>query len=128
MQRESVDLYCSAEFKEIKKKHRSFEGDLEKALTLVNQQLCPKKTGRPLTSKHLNHLHDGEGFQVWKFQVMVQGLRPGQWPRVWLGVTHEFELIVPLVLDMHGNNYDDSTHQREAIRTMGTFYKEMASN
>lgn len=128
MQRESIELHCLAVFKDIKKKHRTFGEDLEQALTLVNQQLCPKKSGKPLTSKHLTHLHDGDGFQVWKFKVMVQGLRPGQWPRIWLGVAHDFDLIVPLVLDMHGNNYDDNAHQRTAIQTMSDFYLDMASN
>lgn len=128
MQHEPVETFCSSEFKKIKKKHQGFEKNFEQASTLLNQQLCPKKTVKPLTSKHLNRLHVGDGFEVWKFQVFVKGLKQGQWPRLWVGVAHEFDLLVPLEMGMHGDNYDDNTKEKNAIRAMSAYVKEMREN
>ena len=128
MQREAIELYCKAAYKEICKKHRTFANDYLDAFKLLNHHLCPSKPERPIAPKRLVHLHDGEGFQVWKYQVMAQGLRPGQWPRLWVGVIPGSDLLVPLVLDMHGNNYDDSAHEANAVRLIGDQYLRLSAD
>ncbi|GAA1579407.1 hypothetical protein D3229_10060 [Leucobacter aridicollis] len=128
MQRESVKTFCASVLKDIAKKHRTFPADFEQAFTLLNHHLCPAKPARPLGPKRLIHLHDGEGFEVWKFQVMTQGLRPGQWPRLWVGVAPALDLLVPLELNMHGNNYSDNDLEKSAIERMAEYYRDLSAN
>ena len=128
MQREPVQTYCSPAFKAITKKHRTFEKDFSQAYTLLNQQLCPKKAERPLTPKHLVRIHQSDGFEIWKFQVMVRGLRPGQWPRLWVGVASAEGILVPLALGMHGDNYRDNDMEEIAITTMKGYCAALHEN
>lgn len=121
MRREHIELHCASEFKSIAKKHRSFESDYSQSFTLLNMHLCEAKPQKPLGSKRLIHLHSGDGFDVWKFHVMTKGLKPNQWPRMWVGVFHAADTLVPLRLGMHSDNYDDSEMQRGAISEMSGY-------
>lgn len=128
MQSEPVGVYCSSQYKAICKKHKTFPKNYEQSFTLLNGHLCPAKDIHPVSSKRLVHLADGDGYQVWKFHVMVQGLKPGQWPRLWVGVAMELDLLVPLDLRMHGDNYDDSTVERGAITLMEHHLSELLAD
>lgn len=128
MQRESLDRYCSKLAKKLQSKHPTFREDFKKAYTLLNNHLCVAKPTKPISPKRLTQLHHSDDFEVWKYQVMVQGLRPNQWPRMWVGVIRQVDLLVPLVLDAHQNNYNDSDNEREAKLLLGQHYVALMSD
>ncbi|NWN87436.1 MAG: hypothetical protein HLX51_02670 [Micrococcaceae bacterium] len=128
MQLEPVDTYCSSFNKSYSRKHRSFPKDYQAATKLLVRHLCGTHPEQPLSEKKLKRIHVANEFEVWKFNVMTQGLRPSQWPRMWLGVAPMLDLIVPLVIDSHTNNYSDNTHEATAISLMQSFCAENLAN
>lgn len=128
MQLEPVETYCFKFHKAFSKKQRTFPKNYDSATKLLVRHLCGKHHEQPVSSKKLMHIHTAKDFEIWKFQVMTQGLKPGQWPRLWVGVAYSLDLIVPLVLDSHTNNYEDNEHESSAIRLMESFCAENLAN
>jgi hypothetical protein len=61
----------------------------------------------------LHRLKATDIWSLWKVEVMVVGLRPSQWPRVWFllrGATITF-----LVGASHAQNYSDNEMERLAL-------------
>ena len=114
---EPVDLYCRKPAKALTKKHRdNFTIGIHTTLTLVAEYFThPAQVNKP----HMLHRLTVTGqWEIWKIPVMVKGLRPGQWPRLWIGVPLGTPVIVPLVLDEHKSGYDDNTNQATAESRM----------
>lgn len=73
---------------------------MERMIRLIDTQFCPREPANPISSK-LKRITTNPHYSVWKINVAVSGLRPGQWPRFWFGVVDDRELIVPLDIAMH---------------------------
>jgi hypothetical protein len=51
-------------------------------------------------------------WSIWKLKQYVEGLRFGQWPRVWFAATPTS--FIWLAAAMHSDNYDDNEEERIA--------------
>lgn len=128
MQLEPVGTYCADFAKKYSKKHRTFSSDYKAATKLLVLHLCGRHKEKPVSDKKLRLIHANSDFEIWKYNVVTTGLRPGQWPRMWLGVSYELDLIVPLVIDSHVNNYSDNAHEASAIELMKTYCESNLAN
>ncbi len=126
MRCEPPDLYCGKAFKSICKKHRSFDESYKLSLRLVVAYFDdPQNVNRPF---QLVHLHTCEEYEFWKLKVMVKGLKPGQWPRLWFGVSQKGErILIPLILDMHQSGYSDNQHENDAHNLLRKHIVELSS-
>ena len=113
--------FCTKARKRLRKNYPTFDFEMERMIRLLDIQFCPKESAEPVSSK-LKHITTNELYSVWKINVAVSGLRPGQWPRFWFGVVDDHELIVPLDIAMHK---DYGTHENgieaAALKTMERF-------
>ena len=115
MQQESPERFCRKDYKQICKKHRSFPKDYEQALRVVTAYLKnPSLVDEP---RGLHRLTANEDYTLWKLGgVMIKGLRPGQWPRLWFAVIEDpCPCLVPLELRMHGDGYQDNQVEASAL-------------
>lgn len=106
---------------DISKKHWSFPKSYEQALTVVEAYLQdPVGVNKP---PQLIRLSVGDGYELWKLHGVVgEGLKPGQWPRLWFGVVSgDPAVLVPLALDVHQRGYSDNDHEREARRLLKAY-------
>lgn len=69
----------------LRKKHRSLDVDFEGSKKLLIRHLIDGSD--VITPAKLHHITDESGCSVYKFEAYVDGLRPSQWPRVWLAVS-----------------------------------------
>ena len=113
--------FCKKARKKLRKSYPTFDFEMERMIRLLDIQFCPKESADPLSRK-LKLITTNDHYSVWKINVAVSGLRPGQWPRFWFGVVVEHELIVPLDIAMHKeygpheNGIEDA-----ALKTMERF-------
>lgn len=102
------------EFKKISKKHRSLDDDFEKVKKLLDKYFDPINPNTNVISPgKIHRLHNYADWALWKVEVMVVGLKPGLWPRVWFAVSGD--TITFLVIDMHNSGYDDNTLEKCAL-------------
>lgn len=117
MRCESFQLYCRKEFKALCKKYLEFELSADIAFKLLSDHFSGE--GDPLGSKRLVYLESvvasGQKADLYKFHISVPSLRPGQWPRLWLGYCPERGVIVPLTMGVHKDNYSDNQMQATAM-------------
>jgi hypothetical protein len=53
-------------------------------------------------------------------EVIVVGLKPGQWPRVWFAISGTS--ITFLTLGTHMQNYDDNAMDKIALERIAEYY------
>lgn len=47
---------------------------------------------------------------------------------MWVGVAHSFDLLVPLEVGMHGDNYDDNAMEARAIKSMSDYFERLSAD
>ncbi len=109
--------YCAKAYKKLSKSYPKFKKSYEGVRKLIIQQLDPASGTSPL-DKRLHRVTDAEDFTLWKVPVYVDGLRPSQAPRFWFGQDKAAGSLVPLVLAMHKDNYDNNELDRQARSLM----------
>lgn len=119
--------YCRKAVKAIKKDYRGFDKDMETAFNLLSDLFCPDTQEEPVKpGRFLHRITGNDAYEVWKFNVAVQGsrLKPGQWPRLWFGVMLQAKLIVPLVMARHKDyGSGDAEQENEALALMADYTK-----
>ena len=102
------------EYAKLARKQRGLDFGYQAAKKLLEQQFNPINPKAIITTGKLHRLtvYDS-GVSFWKFEVMVKGLRPGQWPRMWFAVNGT--TITFLAVASHTDNYDNNTIDRLAL-------------
>lgn len=105
-----LDFICHPSFeKEAAKLKRRFPS-LDKGL-LAFQRLCefqfnPLTPQQVIAPAKLHRLKQNDVWSLWKIEMVVPGLRPNQFPRVWFAV--KGSNIAFLCIVTHIDNYDDN--------------------
>ncbi len=113
MQWQQHDSFTN-EYKKICKKQRGFADGFERVKRLLGvyfDPICPNTT--VIAPGKIHRLRDYTDWELWKVEVMIVGLKPNLWPRVWFAVCGEN--ITFLAVDMHNTNYDDNALEKIAL-------------
>ena len=60
----------------------------------------------------LHRVASGENYEIWKIEMLVKGLRPNQWPRIWFMINSN--VVTFLSVGLHQDNYNNNQKDREA--------------
>lgn len=102
------------EFKRISRKQKGLEDGFQRVKKLLSIYFDPlsPNTGVIAPGK-IHRLTDYVDWEFWKVEVMVIGLKPKLWPRVWFAVCGD--TITFLAINMHNSGYDDNTVEHNAL-------------
>jgi len=114
-----------SEFKAIGKRNKKLELGFEEAKRLLAVQFHPTQPLQVISPGKIHHLHTYEDFELWKLEMMVDLLRPSQFPRVWFAL--HLRAITFLAIRSHVDNYDDNSVERQAAERFGEI-KEMSAD
>ena len=101
------------DIKELLKKYPSFNEGLVKSKRLFEVQFDPVCPVAVIGPGKLHRVTQNQTWTIWKHEVIVKGLRPGQWPRVWFAVSGS--TITFLLANTHINNYDTNDCDQLAL-------------
>jgi len=101
-----------SEFKAIGKRNRKLDQGFEEAKRLLAAQFHPSQPIQVINPGKIHHLHSYADFELWKLEMMVDLLRPSQFPRVWFAL--QPGVISFLAIRSHTDNYNDDTVTRQA--------------
>lgn len=105
------------ELKALHKTTRSIEKDIEKVKRLLVAHFYIEQTKGGVISPGKIHRitvgNDVTGRELWKVEVIVPGLKPNLWPRLWFMV--DGETVTFLAIASHKTNYDNNEIDRIAI-------------
>lgn len=108
------------EAKKLAKKY-PIEASLRTAKFLLPQYFTASDKDPIISKDKIHRVSVKPGVELWKFEVFVKGLRPNQWPRMWLVVSGD--TIYLLALKTHTQDYDNNETDRIALAR----YKELAN-
>ena len=107
--------------KEVRKANiQGLEKGLESFELLCEVQFHPISPQRIIGPGKLHYLHAGDGWELWKIELVVKGLRQNQMPRVWFakkGIS-----FVYLAMGSHGENYIDGERKNCALERVSEFF------
>lgn len=102
------------EFKKIAKKQRGLEEGFIKLKKLLDVYFDPiNPDTNVIASGKIHQIADYAEWGLWKVEVMIVGLKPNLWPRVWFAV--HGNTITFLAIKMHNSNYDDNEIEKIAL-------------
>ncbi|MCL2085820.1 hypothetical protein FWH09_02720 [Candidatus Saccharibacteria bacterium] len=104
-----------SEFAKIAKKMRTLEDSFGKAKKLLEVQFDPVCPQQVIAPAKIHRIHADDIWTLWKLEMVVMscGLRPSQYPRVWLVVSGN--TVTFLAICSHMKNYDDNEINRIAL-------------
>lgn len=108
------------ELKKLKKKYPGVGDGLEKIKRLLAVQFDPNDPKEVIAPAKIHRLHQNAIWEMWKVEVLVAGLKPNQWPRVWFVVSGS--TVTFLTLGSHTQNYDDNAMDRIALERISDYY------
>ncbi len=116
--------YHGAYLKEVKlldKKYPALNRGIEANRKLLVEQFEPIKPESVIAPSKIHRLHAGEGdtWAIWKLEIQVNGLRPGEWPRCWVLVSGD--QVYYLHIATHQDNYDNKKSDRIALDRAGEY-------
>lgn len=95
------------DFKKLAKKQCGLEEGLAVLKKLLNRQFDSECQAAVIAPGKIHHIKtDDLGWEIWKVEMMVKGLRPNQWPRVWFAV--KGDTITFLAIRSHVDNYENN--------------------
>lgn len=86
---------------------------------LLSVQFDPENPRQAIAPGKLHRLKESDMWSLWKIEVMVVGLRPNQWPRVWF--LRYGAAIIFLASASHTQNYDDNEMERLALDRLSDY-------
>ena len=105
------------ELKNLKKTTCSLEKDIEKVKRLLVAHFYVEQTmGKVISPGKIHRItvdNDVTRKELWKVEVMVPGLKPNLWPRLWFMI--DGENITFLAIASHKDNYNNNEVDRVAI-------------
>lgn len=117
------DRKFDIELKKLVKKYSDLERGLkatEKLLVKHFDPVDPKEI--PPGKIHRVHCFEDPLWTMWKVKVVVNNLKPGHWPRIWIIVRGTF--IIFLMIASHAKNYDDNRIEKTALDLASNYLKE----
>ena|SRR3989344_6478260 len=104
-----------------KRFHTLHEG-LSSFERLCEVQFNPANPRQVIAPAKLHRVKQNDIWTLWKAELVVprSGLRPNQWPRMWLVV--KGAVIVFLCVSSHVDNYDDEVMNRMALSRVSDFF------
>lgn len=108
------------DLKKLRKKYPGVEDGLKKIKKLLAVQFDPIDPKEVIAPAKIHRRHQNAIWELWKVEVIVVGLKPNQWPRVWFVVSGS--TITFLTVGSHTQNYDDNTMDRIALERISDFY------
>lgn len=110
----------TGEFKKLSKKYRAADQGLAAVKKLLAVQFNPLDPKEVIAPAKIHRRHQNAIWELWKIEVMVVGLRPNQWPRVWFVISGE--TITFLTVGAHMQNYDDNTMDKVALQRISDYF------
>jgi hypothetical protein len=107
----SFDKEC----KPLIKKYPGFLTHLEKGCRLIESHFSHESVISSNKILHVTNDPNGQ-WALWKLKLYVKGLKSGQWPRVWFGLTSNYYVL--LAIRMHQDNYDDNHMNKLAVERL----------
>lgn len=86
---------------------------LESFKMLCEFQFHPLNPQQRIAPAKLHRVTQNDEWSVWKIELVVHGLRPNQFPRMWLAVRGSN--IALLCIGTHIDNYDDNKMTKIAV-------------
>lgn len=102
------------EVKAICKKHPQLVKGLDAVKRLLDSQFDPVNPVEVIGPSKINRIIQTPVWTIWKVEVAIpnSGLRPSQWPRLWIVVSGDTAAL--LTIAMHSHNYDNATFENIA--------------
>jgi hypothetical protein len=107
------------ELKILNKKYAISDG-MRKIKKLLEVQFDPITPREVIAPGKLHCCTRNGVWELWKVEVLVSGLKPNQWPRVWFVLSGD--TITFLTLGSHINNYSDDKMEKVALDRLAEFY------
>ena len=98
------------EFSKIK--YSNIHESLSAAERLLEKQFDSINPVRTIAPGKIHRVTSGADYEIWKLELIIKGLRPSQWPRVWFMV--HINTITFLCVGLHQDNHDNNERDREA--------------
>lgn len=96
-----------SEYKKFSKKQPKVDEYFHKLKKLLDKQFDPCNPIDVIAPGKIHHITTTEtGIEFWKVEMLVERLRPNQWPRIWFAV--KGNTITFLVIKSHTENYDNN--------------------
>jgi hypothetical protein len=108
------------EFKKLGKKYAAADQGLKAVKKLLAVQFDPIDPREVIAPAKIHRRHQNAVWELWKIEMMIVGLRPSQWPRVWFVVSGD--TITFLTAGTHMQNYDDNAMDKIALQRISDFY------
>ncbi len=102
-----------ADVKKLGKKYPQISLSIEKTKRLLSVQFSPTSPQAIIGPGKIHRVTANQTWEMWKVEVVVEHLRPSQWPRFWFVVSGD--TITFLVANTHVNNHDDNECNRLAM-------------
>lgn len=104
----------SREFKKFSKKFSGAQKGQDALKKLLAIQFDPANPKEIIPPGKIHRVHQNAIWELWKVEAIVAGLRPNQWPRIWLVVSGES--VTFLVIGTHVDNYDNNEMDQLALK------------
>lgn len=103
------------DYKKISKKQRGLDDGFKKVKKLLAIQFDASDPQPIIAPGKLHHISSNEnaGWSFWKVEVMVSGLKPSLWPRIWFVVSGD--TIIFLAINTHNTGYNDNSIESLAL-------------
>ena len=100
------------EFSKLKKRYQLNKG-MESFQRLCEFQFHPINPQQVIAPAKLHRVTQNSLWSIWKVELVVPGIKPNQFPRMWFSV--KGSTIVFLCIVSHIDNYKDNQINQEAV-------------
>lgn len=107
----------AARFKE---RFSNFENGLESFRLICQQQFSPTAPKQVIPPGKLHRKKACDGYTIWKVELVVQGFKSNQFPRLWFAVRGED--LVFLCMGTHIDGYRDNEMDQSAEKLATSFF------
>jgi hypothetical protein len=97
----------------LKRRFPALESGLNSSRRLCEVQFSPTNPQRVIAPAKLHRVTQNDFWSVWKIELVVPGIKPNQFPRMWFAV--QGSNIALLCIATHIDNYDDNLMVKIAV-------------
>lgn len=110
----------SKEKLKLNKKVRNLEKGLNSFYRLCEVQFHPLAPKQVISPAKLHRVTQNDRWTIWKVELVVPGLRPNQFPRVWFAV--QGASVAFVCLATHIANYSDNEMNKIAVERVSDIF------
>ena len=112
-----LDFICHTSFEKetakLKRRFPALDGGLKSFQRLCEVQFNPTNPQQVIAPAKLHRVTQNDLWSVWKIELVVPGVKPNQFPRMWFAVRGSN--IAFLCIATHIDNYDDNQMVKLAV-------------